>query len=141
MSSPANRNAFLSGVPLVTLVLELPLRFESVNDRSGIRAGIDILPFTATIALGSAITGGLTVGGRVPPIFVLAVGSILQILGMGLLYSVHVNSSLPASIYGYQILVGLGSGLSLTTLLDIVPFIVDRRVLGMCPCPQICIFF
>ena len=141
MSSPANRNVFLSGVPLVTIVLELPLRLESVNDRSGIRAGIDILPFTATIALGSAITGGLTVRGRVPLIFVLAVGSILQILGMGLLYSVHANSSLPASIYGYQILVGLGSGLSLTTLLDIVPFIVDRRVLGMCPCPQICIFF
>lgn len=124
------RNAFLSGVPFVTLVLELPLRFESINGRSGIKAGVDILPFTTTIALGSAITGGLTVGGRLPPIVVLAVGSILQIVGMGLLYSVGVNADLPGRIYGYQVLVGLGSGLSLTTVLNIAPFIVNRRVLG-----------
>ncbi|KAE8372688.1 major facilitator superfamily domain-containing protein [Aspergillus bertholletiae] len=124
-------NALLSGVPFVTLVLELPLRFESINGLSGLNSGICILPFTLTIAFGSALTGGLTARGRVPPIMVLLVATMLQILGMGLLYSVPVTADLPARIYGYQILAGLGTGLSLTTLLNIVPFVVKRRVLAV----------
>ncbi|KOC18275.1 hypothetical protein AFLA70_59g003481 [Aspergillus flavus AF70] len=124
-------NALLSGVPFVTLVLDLPLRFESINGRSALNSGICILPLTLTIAFGSALTGGLTARGRVPPIMVLLVATILQILGMGLLYSVPVTTDLPARIYGYQILAGLGIGLSLTTLLNIVPFVVERRVLAV----------
>ncbi|CAI7613619.1 unnamed protein product [Penicillium manginii] len=124
-------NALLSGVPFVTLVLELPLRFMSINGRSGLKSGISILPFTLTIAFGSALTGGLTARGRVPPIVLLFTATVLQILGIGLLYSVPVNASIPARVYGYQTLAGLGTGLSLTTLLNIVPFIVERRVLAV----------
>lgn len=109
----------------------MPLRFQSINGRSGIQAGVDILPFTITVALGSALTGGLTARGRLPPIVVLAVGSVLQILGMGLLFSVPVTTDLPARIYGYQVLAGLGIGLSLTTLLNLAPYLVEKRVLGM----------
>jgi hypothetical protein len=125
------RNAMLSGVPFVTLVLELPGRFESVNGSSALNAGIRILPFTMTIALGSAVTGGLTARGRVPPIMLLFVATALQLLGMGLLYSIPAGTDVPARLYGYQVLAGLGVGLSLTTLLNIVPFVVEeKRVLG-----------
>jgi hypothetical protein len=120
----------LSGVPFVTLVLELPGRFENVNGSSALNAGIRILPFTLAIALGSAVTGGLTARGRVPPILVLSVATALQLLGMGLLYSIPVGTGVPAGLYGYQVLAGLGVGLSLTTLLNIVPFVVEKRVLG-----------
>ncbi|THC97904.1 hypothetical protein EYZ11_002602 [Aspergillus tanneri] len=124
-------NAILSGVPFVTLVLEMPLRFENVNNSSAVLSGVRILPYTMTIALGSALTGGLTARGRVPPIFVLCTATILQLLGVGLLYSIPVDTNLPAKLYGYQVLAGLGVGLSLTTLLNIVPFIVDKSVLSV----------
>ncbi|OJJ46498.1 hypothetical protein ASPZODRAFT_166742 [Penicilliopsis zonata CBS 506.65] len=124
-------NALLSGVPFVTLVIELPLRFMSINGKSGLDSGIAILPFTLALAFGSAITGSITSKGRVPVIAVLFAATLFQILGMGLLYSVAVTAHLPASIYGYQFLAGLGTGLSLTTLLNVVPSVVDRRVLAV----------
>ncbi|KAJ5248561.1 hypothetical protein N7468_000012 [Penicillium chermesinum] len=103
----------------------------SINGRSGLNSGICILPFTLTIAFGSGLTGGLTARGRIPPIVVLLVATTLQVLGIGLLYSVPVNAHLPARIYGYQILAGLGTGLSLTTLLNIVPFLVEGSALAV----------
>ncbi|KAJ5650183.1 uncharacterized protein N7484_003906 [Penicillium longicatenatum] len=124
-------NALLSGVPMVTLVLELPLRFMSVNGRSGLTAGIDILPFTLMIAFGSALSGGLTAKGRVPPFVVLLFATTLQVLGVGLLFSVPIDTTIPARIYGYEILAGLGTGLSLTTLLSVTPFLVKRHALAV----------
>ncbi|KAJ5672271.1 hypothetical protein N7507_001398 [Penicillium longicatenatum] len=125
------RNALLSGVPMVTLVLELPLRFMSVNGRSGLTAGIDILPFTLMIAFGSALSGGLTTKGRVPPFLVLLFATTLQVLGVGLLFSVPIDTTIPARIYGYEVLAGLGTGLSLTTLLSVTPFLVERHALAV----------
>ena len=108
----------------------MPQRFQSINGTSTLSAGIRILPYTLTIALGLALTGALTSKGRVPPIFVLIAATALQILGIGLLYSVPVTVDVPIRLYGFEILAGLGVGLSLTTLLNVVPFIVERRVLG-----------
>jgi hypothetical protein len=120
----------LSGVPLVTLVLELPGRFESVNDSSALSGGIRILPFTVTIGLGAAVTSKLTAHGRVPPIVVLFVATVLQVLGMGLLYSIPIGTGVPAKLYGFQVLVGFGVGLSLTTLLNAMPFVVEKGDIG-----------
>lgn len=84
-----------------------------------------------SIAVGSAITGGLTAKGRIPPIYVLIMATALQILGTGLLYSIPVKPHIPASFYGYQVLAGMGVGLGLTTLLNIAPFIVEKQLLGI----------
>ncbi|PWY84704.1 MFS general substrate transporter [Aspergillus sclerotioniger CBS 115572] len=123
--------ALLSGVPFMTLILELPGRFQTLNNNSGLDAGIHILPLTLTIALGSGLTGRLTARGRVPPFLVFVVAAILQVLGVGLLYSVHPSTALPARLYGYQILSGLGIGLSLTTAMMVMPSIVDKRNLSV----------
>lgn len=119
--------ALLSGVPYMTLVLVLPGRFQNLNNDPGLDAGIHILPFTLSIAIASAAAGGLTARGRIPPIAVFAAGNSLQLLGIGLLFSVYPSSDLPARIYGYQILAGVGVGLSLTTTLNAMPFIVDSK--------------
>lgn len=84
-----------------------------------------------SVAVGSAITGGLTAKGRMPPIYVLIAATILQILGTGLLYSIPVERYIPNSFYGYEVLAGIGVGLGLTTLLGIAPFIVEKRLLGI----------
>ncbi|KAI9042371.1 putative benzoate 4-monooxygenase cytochrome P450 [Aspergillus affinis] len=123
--------SLLSGVPYMTLVLGLPGRFQNLNNDSGLDAGVHILPFTLSIAIASASAGGLTARGRFPPIAVFAIGAALQVVGIALLYSVYPSSALPARIYGYQILAGVGVGLSLTTTFNIMPFIVDSKDLSV----------
>ena len=114
----------------MTVVIELPQRFQSVGFSSALDAGIRILPYTLTVALGSIATRVLTAKKRLPPIYVLVVSTALQIMGIGLLYSVVGSPSTPPSMYGYEVLAGLGVGLSLTTLLNVARFVVERRHLG-----------
>lgn len=121
----------LSGVSYVTLVIELPVRFMTINGKSGLEAGIYILPFTLGMGFASAMSGVFTAKGRVPLLVVLSAATALQLLGAGLLYSVPITTALPARIYGYQLLAGLGTGLSLTTILTSVPSMVEREVLGI----------
>ncbi|RAK99185.1 MFS general substrate transporter [Aspergillus ibericus CBS 121593] len=123
--------ALLSGVPFMTLILELPGRFQTLNNDSGLDAGIRILPLTLTIAFGSGLTGGLTARGRVPPFMVFLAAAILQVLGVGLLYSVHPSTTLSARLYGYQVLSGLGIGLSLTTAIMTMPSVVGKHNLSV----------
>ncbi|KAF7899502.1 hypothetical protein EAF00_003838 [Botryotinia globosa] len=123
--------ALLSGVPFVTLVIEIPQRVQNISNTSTLIAGVRVLPYTMSVAVGSAITGGLTAKGRIPPIHVLTAATVLQILGTGLLYSIPVTAHMPASFYGYEVLAGMGVGLGLTTLLSITPFIVEKRLLAV----------
>ncbi|TGO77538.1 hypothetical protein BELL_0102g00100 [Botrytis elliptica] len=123
--------ALFSGVPFVTLVIEIPQRVQNISNTSTLIAGVRVLPYTMSVAVGSAITGGLTAKGRIPPICVLITATILQILGTGLLYSIPVTAHMPASFYGYEVLAGMGVGLGLTTLLSITPFIVEKRLLAV----------
>ncbi|KAF7930610.1 uncharacterized protein EAE98_005010 [Botrytis deweyae] len=123
--------ALFSGVPFVTLVIEIPQRVQNISNTSTLIAGVRVLPYTMSVAVGSAITGGLTAKGRIPPIYVLITATILQILGTGLLYSIPVTAHMPASFYGYEVLAGMGVGLGLTTLLSITPFIVEKRLLAV----------
>ncbi|KAL4985183.1 major facilitator superfamily domain-containing protein [Aspergillus falconensis] len=119
--------ALLSGVPLTTLVLELPGRFQILNDTSALVSGIRILPFTLTIAVSSALAGGLTARGRVPPFIVFSIAAVLQIVGLGLLYSVPADSPLSAGLYGYQSLIGTGVGMSLATAILTVPSLIGDK--------------
>ncbi|TGO55975.1 hypothetical protein BOTNAR_0233g00060 [Botryotinia narcissicola] len=123
--------ALLSGVPFVTLVIEIPQRVQNISNTSTLIAGVRVLPYTMSVVVGSAITGGLTAKGRIPPIYVLIAATVLQILGTGLLYSIPVTAHIPASFYGYEVLAGMGVGLGLTTLLSITPFIVEKRLLAV----------
>ena len=116
----------------MTVVIELPQRFQSVDFSSALDAGIRVLPYTLTVALGSIVTRNFTAKKRVPPIYVLAVSTGLQIIGIGLLYSVVGSPGTPPSMYGYEVLAGLGVGLSLTTLLNVARFVVERKYLGNC---------
>ncbi|RDW93803.1 putative MFS multidrug transporter [Aspergillus mulundensis] len=120
----------LSGVPLTTLVLDLPGRFQILNNTSALDSGIRILPLTLTIAVSSALAGGVTARGRVPPIFVFSISAVLQTVGLGLLYSVPADRPLEAKIYGYQTLIGTGVGMCLATAILTVPSLVEGKDLS-----------
>ncbi|KAL4810926.1 major facilitator superfamily domain-containing protein [Aspergillus unguis] len=121
----------LTGVPFMTLVLELPGRFQILNNSSAFDSGVCILPFTLTIAVAAGMTGGLTARGRVPVFFVFAGAAALQILGVGLLYTVPADIPLGGRVYGYQILAGTGVGLTLTAAILLAPSLVDGKGLSV----------
>lgn len=86
----------------------LPLYFQFVKTDSPILAGVRMLPYVAfQSAIG--ILSGLVVGktGYFVPWYIFA--GVLCIAGSALLYTVDQYTPL-ARIYGYEILLGLGSG-------------------------------
>ncbi|KAI1821330.1 major facilitator superfamily-domain-containing protein [Xylaria intraflava] len=86
----------------------LPLYFQFVRSDSPILAGVRMLPFVAfQTAIG--IISGFVVGktGQYVPWYIFA--GALCIPGAALLYTVNESTPL-ANIYGYEILIGLGSG-------------------------------
>lgn len=113
---------FLKSATMVVLFLEvaccatcvfvpvyfLPLYFQFVKADTPILAGVRILPYVV-LQSAIAITAGWAVGktGYHVPWFIFA--GVLCISGSALLYTVNQHTPL-ANIYGYQVLLGLGSG-------------------------------
>jgi hypothetical protein len=113
---------FLRSATMVVLFLEvaccatcvfvpvyfLPLYFQFVKADSPILAGVRILPYVVFQSV-IAIVSGWAVGktGYYVPWFIFA--GVLCIPGAALLYTANQYTPL-ANIYGYQVLLGLGSG-------------------------------
>jgi hypothetical protein len=127
-----DRNALLSGYPYTAIVIELPQKFQAVNNVSPLSAGIRLLPFSIPCAVAAALTGAFTSGLKVPPVFVFFVAGILQTVGLALSYSLVTGLDVPASQYGFEALAGFGVGLCLTTSLVFTPFVVEKSDRGMC---------
>lgn len=58
---------------------------------------------------------------KIPPIFLIMIGSGLQIVGFALLSTLTISEVVPASQYGFQVIAGFGVGINLSTLLLITP--------------------
>jgi len=113
---------FLKSITMIVLFLEvaccatcvfvpvyfLPLFFQFVKADTPIMAGVRMLPFVA-FQTASGVLSGFVVGktGYFVPWYILAGATCLP--GAALLYTVTQYTPL-ANIYGYQILIGLGSG-------------------------------
>jgi hypothetical protein len=95
------------------------------------RAGLDLLPLLLSSPLATAVAGLLTSNFKTPPFYLILVGSVLQFIGLGLTCSLPTDSysTLPQQ-YGYEVIMGLGFGLSLGTLLTLAPLLVKEQELG-----------
>lgn len=113
---------FLKSAPMVVLFLEvaccatnvfvpvyfLPLYFQFVKADTAIWAGVHMLPYVVFQSVIGTISG-LVVGktGCYVPWYIFA--GIFRISGAACLYTINEFTDL-ANIYGYEILLGLGSG-------------------------------
>lgn len=86
------------------------------------------MPFTFAAPLGSAIASILAKKG--PAVYVVILSGVLQTIGFALLASVPVSTSVPARVYGFQVIAGFGCGINISTLLLLVPFVVEYRDKG-----------
>lgn len=121
---------FLIGGPISVAIYLLPQIFQLLYGLSGLDAGVRVIPFTIFWSVGiiaaSVIAGRL----KVPPMFVILAGSCLQIIGFALLGTLPVTLQVPPRIYGYQIIAGLGCGMSVPLFFVMVPFVVEPRDKG-----------
>jgi hypothetical protein len=126
-----SRNAFFAGFPFTSLVVNIPQRFQAVNGSTPTGAGISLLPLLLMTPFASGLSGYLVSNQklRVPPLYLVLFGSCLQLIGVGLDSSISTNmeGGIQKSQYAYEVLMGIGFGLVLSSLLTFIPLVVDKK--------------
>ncbi|KAI1760378.1 putative multidrug resistance protein fnx1 [Hypoxylon sp. FL1150] len=117
---------FLGG-PTVICMFIIPQRFQLVYGTSGLDAGVRLIPFTVIIPVSSIFASSLSGKLKVPPVYLLIVGSCFQVLGFSLLGTLPSTLEIPARIYGFEILAGWGCGINFALLFILIPWVNDKR--------------
>ncbi|KAK3294143.1 major facilitator superfamily transporter [Chaetomium fimeti] len=121
-------NAFLTGFPFMAAIITIPQRFQVVNGTGAVDAGIRMLPLLLSSPIATILASLLLSKLRLPPLYVLLGGCGLQTLGVGLFSSLDsFNLEVPSFQYGYQVIMGCGFGLNLSTVLMMVPLVVTQK--------------
>ncbi|KAL7621663.1 hypothetical protein AAE478_008990 [Parahypoxylon ruwenzoriense] len=108
--------AFLAGFPFLVTVVFLPQRFQLVNGLSPVDAGVRMLPLLLLSASGAGL-GGIISKKHNISWYVLTSSLGLQLIGLGLMTTLPTNSNeIPVKQYGFQAILGLGFGLTLSCL-------------------------
>lgn len=108
-------------------IFNIPQRLQTVNSTSAIDAGIRLLPLLLLSPVASATSGLLITKLKIAPLYVLILGGSLQTIGVGLYSSLPSDLQIHPAQYGYQVIMGLGFGFNLSTILMKVPMIVDEK--------------
>ncbi|RDW70025.1 hypothetical protein BP5796_08422 [Coleophoma crateriformis] len=92
-------------------VYYIPLFFQFTHGDSAIQAAVRLLPYICLVIFCIMLSGALLpVFGRYQPFFVLT--GILLVVGGALMHTVTASTS-PSTIYGYEVLMAIGAGLSM----------------------------
>jgi hypothetical protein len=113
----------------LVLVAQVPQRFITVNDLSPLDAAVRLLTFGAFIPIGGVVAAAFMKKG-VPPMWLVLVGAIMEIIGIVLLSRIGTTEAIDNGQYGYQFLAGLGTGIINSSLVILVPYIMEKRDLG-----------
>ncbi|OAQ57608.1 major facilitator superfamily transporter [Pochonia chlamydosporia 170] len=111
--------AFFTGFPFMATIIFLPQRLQLQNGLTPIRAGIDMLPLLLLSATGAAVCGMVAARSKIGGMaWYLLVGSLpLQMFGLGLMSTLPKSAGpVPAQQYVFQVFLGLGFGIALSSL-------------------------
>jgi hypothetical protein len=109
---------------------QLPQRFELVNELDSFDAGVRLIPYGAAFPVGSMISANLSSKLRVPGLYLSIVGSGFQVIGYALLSTLDSSVHITPGTYGYEVLCGLGCGMTYQMMYLMVPFTVGVRDKG-----------
>lgn len=103
----------------MVVIVQMPQRFQIVNGYSASAAGIHMLPLLSVVAVGAFLTGVIT--SKVNISWYLLVGSlILTTVGIGMLSTLPTGDSIPGITYLYEVILGFGFGMTLTSVMVVV---------------------
>ncbi|KAM0165346.1 hypothetical protein ACHAQE_000089 [Botrytis cinerea] len=105
----------LMGFPYFVVIYSLPLRFQVVNGKSPLAAGLGLLPMLGSTAVASFL-GGMLNGTKNRVFFTLLAGSGLSVIGTSSLSTLSNTEYVEAKTYGFLVFVGLGFGLTVSTV-------------------------
>lgn len=108
----------------------IPQRFQTVYNLSPIEAGVRLIPFNLLISFACVVVNVVAMKTRIKPIWLLFIGSTLQVIGISLFATLSDHRRLNAPIYGFEIVSGFGIGMVIGILLVIPPQLVETRDLG-----------
>jgi hypothetical protein len=108
------RSTVLIGYVQFTAIFSIPLRAQIVDLNTPVRAGLRLLPLVASTACGSIVGGGSSAKKNMT-FYTMSVGVGLVILGSGLLSSLPGDGHQVTAQYGYEVLLGLGLGMTVST--------------------------
>ncbi|KAL8798758.1 MAG: hypothetical protein Q9182_006419 [Xanthomendoza sp. 2 TL-2023] len=121
-------HALFTGIAYLTTVIDLPQKFQVVNGDSAFKAGYRLLALMMSFSLAAVVSSVLTEKKRVPPMYTLLVAASLQILGLALMTTLSTTQhSFPPAQYGYEIIMGFGFGLSISTLIMAISIVVNQQ--------------
>ncbi|KAI0446145.1 putative multidrug resistance protein fnx1 [Xylaria telfairii] len=118
---------FFLGGPFIISVYQLPQRFQIVNGLSGFDSGVRLIPFTLASPIGTGFAASVTGRLKIPPIWIILTGSILQVIGFALLGTLPITTELLSRTYGFEVICGFGCGMNLALLFVIVPQVAEKR--------------
>ena len=102
---------FMSGAAFLTTVLYIPLWFQAIKGVSPVKSGIDTIPLILALVIASILAGiGVHHIGYYTQF--LYIGIVFTAVGSGLLTTLKVDSNHSKWI-GYQVITGLGIGMSM----------------------------
>ncbi|KAF5855224.1 hypothetical protein ETB97_009653 [Aspergillus alliaceus] len=121
---------FVSGCPWNVVVVYVSQRFQILERLSPLGAGIRLIPYTAIATLSTSIANIACLRGRIPFVYLIFAGSILHTVGMVLLSTLPQSDSFPRAGYGYEVIAGVGIGISIGICILAVPYVVETRDLA-----------
>ncbi|KAF2265586.1 MFS general substrate transporter [Lojkania enalia] len=117
---------FLIGMPFYVAIIQLPQRFQAVNNKSAEKAGILLLPLSLLTPVGAMITG-VVIGKRLAGEYCLIIGAAFICVGIGLLSGLPVHVGFSAATYGYEVVTGFGLGFATPPLYYLLATSVGER--------------
>ncbi|KAL2200416.1 drug resistance transporter EmrB/QacA subfamily [Corynascus similis CBS 632.67] len=111
----ASITTFLIGFPFVTILFIIPQHAKVVYGLSSVQASLTVLPLLLTSPVATAASGVLTSNFNVPPSYLILVGSL----------------AVWARQYGYEAIMGVGFGLTLSTVLTLGQLLVRKEDAGV----------
>ncbi|KAJ0285904.1 hypothetical protein Brms1b_008524 [Colletotrichum noveboracense] len=123
---------FFIGFPFVTILFIIPQRAQAVYGLNPVQSSLSVLPLLLTSPFATAISGVLTSNYNVPPAYLILIGSVIQLIGVGLSISIPLTGDhIYASQYGFEAVMGVGFGLTLSTVLTLGQLIVSKENAGI----------
>ncbi|MCJ1306888.1 hypothetical protein MMC25_000532 [Agyrium rufum] len=117
-----------TGGSFLLVIINLPQKFQIVNEVSPFGAGYRLLALMLCSPLGSLASGIMVEKIKLSPFYPMILGSVLQTIGLALMTTLPtVQTSVPAAQYGYEVILGLGFGLSMSVILMTTPLVVKPK--------------
>ena len=114
-----------------TIIIDLPQMCQIVNGSSPLDAGYRLLALTLSVPVGAGISVQLIQTFKCPPFYILLGGAIEQTIGLSLLTTLSISQfEIPPARYGYEVILGVGFGLSLGAIILTTTMVFEGRDIG-----------